>query len=152
MAGDTTPRRIADGGHPKFSPDGHAIAFSASIGGQSEVFVGSYPNDDGRVQLSADGGTDPVWAPDGHRVFYLSHGRVMVAGLSPRPKLALVSRDSLPVGFLSSRLSSASYDVAQDGKEFVTVEPEKGHTRLVIALHWGTQLAARLGTGSTAHR
>ncbi len=46
--------------YPVFSPDGRWIAYSSDESGHWEVFVRPYPGPGGRVQVSTDGGTEPL--------------------------------------------------------------------------------------------
>jgi Tol biopolymer transport system component len=48
-------------GSPKFSPDGHWVAFCSAESGKPQVYVQAYPGPGARIQVSGDGGTDPVW-------------------------------------------------------------------------------------------
>ena len=76
---DWTPRRFlpvpgsnAPGGcAPRFSPDGHWIAYTSSQeSGAYEVWVRAYPGGGQRTQVSVGGGHDAVWSPDGRELFY----------------------------------------------------------------------------------
>jgi eukaryotic-like serine/threonine-protein kinase len=143
LDGDTMPRRIGPGDSPRFSPDGHDIAYVSNETGADEVFVRAASGSGAGIQLSAGGGGEPVWSPDGHRVYYVNRGRLMVARLLPGPTLGLASRDSLFVGSGFGGFGAASYDVSRDEKRFLTVQPEERNVRLVVALNWGAELAAR---------
>ena len=69
----------------------------------------------------------------------------MVANLTPGPALGLSSRDSLFTSRDFGDFGGASYDVSRDDKSFLMVQPEERSARLVVALSWGAELAARLG-------
>ena len=58
--------------YPEVSPDGRWIAYYSNESGQPEIYVRPFPNvNAGKWQVSRDGGTRPVWAPDGRGLFYL---------------------------------------------------------------------------------
>ena len=49
----------------EISPDGRWLAYQSNASGQYEIFVRPFPNvDEGQVQISTDGGTEPLWAQD----------------------------------------------------------------------------------------
>lgn len=54
-----------DEGSPKFSRDGTWVAYSSNESGQPEVYVTPYPGPGARIQVSNDGGNDPVWRRKG---------------------------------------------------------------------------------------
>ena len=67
------------------SPDGRWVAYQGNGPAQTAVFVRPFPNaDDGRWQVSTDGGTDPRWAPDGGELFYRDADRMMVVSVENR--------------------------------------------------------------------
>ena len=68
------------------SPDGHWIAYDSNESGRSEVYVRPFPNvEEGKWQISRDGGTEPVWAPRGQELFYRNGGAMMVVGIKTEP-------------------------------------------------------------------
>jgi Tol biopolymer transport system component len=48
---------------PKFSTDGHWLAYTSDESGRWEVYVQPYPGPGGKWQISTEGGTEPVWNP-----------------------------------------------------------------------------------------
>src|SRR5436190_975889 len=50
---------------PRISPDGHWLAQSSSQSGRPEVYVRPITGS-GLHQVSAQGGAEPVWGPNGH--------------------------------------------------------------------------------------
>ena len=55
---------------PALSPDGHWLAYQSDQTGRMEVYVQAYPVLGGRVSVSLQGGTEPVWAHTGRELFY----------------------------------------------------------------------------------
>ena len=67
-----TPFREGGG---RFSPDGKWIAYTSDETGRVEVYVRRFsgePATEGRIQVSKNGGEEPVWRSDGQELFYLS--------------------------------------------------------------------------------
>ena len=71
----TDPQVLAGGpglqGGSAFSPDGNWVAYSASDDGRVQLYVEPVPNPNGvKHQITQDGGSRPVWSPDGSELFY----------------------------------------------------------------------------------
>ena len=60
-----------------------------------EVYVRPFPGPGGRVQVSTDGGENPIWAHNGREIFYLASGSLWVAGVRTDPDFAVESREEL---------------------------------------------------------
>jgi hypothetical protein len=64
---------------PSVSPDGQWIAYVSTRTGRKEVYVSPFPNSEDRFfPVSQGGGTEPVWAHNGHELFYRDGDMVMV--------------------------------------------------------------------------
>jgi len=105
----------------RFAPDSQWLAYVSDESGQDEVFVRPLDPKSAslRWQISAEGGTDPVWDPRGGRIFYRSRADVLMtvpivwADGQPQP--------SAPVPMFELYIPSATflrnaYDVAPDGR------------------------------------
>ena len=56
----------------EISPDGRYIAYQSNESGRGQIYVKPFPRvNDGRWQVSTDGGTRPVWARNGRELFYV---------------------------------------------------------------------------------
>jgi Tol biopolymer transport system component len=71
-------------GQPALSPNERWLAYSSNESGRFEVYVQPFPNvDDGKWQISINGGGGPVWGPDGRSLYYReSVNRLMVVDVS----------------------------------------------------------------------
>lgn len=136
----------------KFSPDGKWIAYVSDESGQNEVYVQQFPGPGGKLQISKDGGSFPVWAPNGEELFYINGSKMLATKISMSPKFEASSPRQL---FMSEYLSSGAnpsipnYDISSDGYHFVTVrsEQEKAPTRLHVILNWFGELKRLFPTG-----
>jgi serine/threonine-protein kinase len=152
LAGDTTARPIANSAGaienmPRLSPDGRWIAFSTNESGRDEVVVQPFPGPGGRVQVSTGGGTEPVWARDGRRLFYRGDRQLMAAVVRPGPAFAVVARDTvLADTYVYAANPHANYDVMPDGTHFVFLEPDNAG-ELIVVSNWTSVLRARMAGG-----
>ncbi len=153
---DRTPRAFKktpfDEASAKFSPDGKWVAYCSNRTGRSEVYVEPWPGPGMRVQLTSEGGTDPLFSHDGREIFYRNGDKMMVVqvsfagGFKPGPPVLLwvghyshgLSSSCGPPG-----VSSANYDVTADGQRFLMVkdkDEDAGSSSLVVVLHWADEL------------
>ncbi len=128
---------------PRFSPDGRWIAYQSDESGSNEIYVRPFPGPVGKWKISADGGTEPVWSPDGKEVFYRRGRDLMVVEVEtgdtlsvgrPRP---LFSRD-----YRLDNTGHPSYDVSPDKQSFVMIQESRDEplTEIHIVLNWFEEL------------
>ncbi len=60
-------RRVAEGRHPKWSPDGRQLAFDRLMGGVYGIYV---INNDGSGERYLGPGGGPDWSPDGRQIVF----------------------------------------------------------------------------------
>jgi serine/threonine-protein kinase len=128
----------------RVSPDGKLIAFVSTQSGQPQVYVHPLPGQGPRVQVSTNGGTEPVWHPNGKELFYRANGVLRSAQIARTPELAVTRRDSLFVDRFAGSPTIANYDVFPSGDEFVMIEPVAGTTPFVGIGNWDVDLRRRL--------
>jgi serine/threonine-protein kinase len=128
---------------PRISPDGRWLAYVSNHTGDYEVYVASFPALDRQWQISSGGGTEPVWDPRGHELYYRVGRQVLTASVTAEGGVLRVGRPKLLFeGFYNlSRLGHAHYDVAPDGQRFVMVEEDpQAFESLRLILHWDRDL------------
>jgi len=131
---------------PRISPDGRWLAYISDETGQFEVYVRPFPGRGGRLQVSAGGGLEPVWAPEGHRLIYRSGDRYMAANLTTAPTLGVADRQVLFEGQFvrtTTNISRAQYDVSPDGRRFVVLKTVAAEAEVVVVLNWINELRSR---------
>ncbi len=163
MHGDTALHVIARTGlgqaaQARPSPDGHWVAYGSSEAGNWDVYVKPFPALDTRYQVSLSGGSQPVWSPDGHRLFYNSGGRLLAATLAFDP-FTIVRRDTLMEN-VSEMLAGegqftfyhANYDVMPDGKSFVFLTAAETDAQVIMVYDWKLELKARTAAQTAVTR
>ena len=113
-----------DEGWAVASPDEKWLAFTSEETGKQEVYVSPLSGDGFKVQVSVDGGSEPVWAPSGRELFYRGRtgGQVqfMAAEVQPGAEFRVLRRTMLfDASDYEPAQPHANYDVAPDGKSFV---------------------------------
>jgi len=119
------------------SPDGRWISFVSDQSGREEVYVRDLAGERDQVLVSADGGNEPVWSPDGRELFYRETKQedpyLVAAGIGTTPALAVTGRKRLfPIGDIVGTAPHANYDVSPDGKTFVMVRSSPAARVMVI--------------------
>jgi eukaryotic-like serine/threonine-protein kinase len=134
----------------RVSPDGRWLAYVSDETGQPEVYIRPFRRQGGRTQVTAGGGGEPVWAPDGRRLFYRTAERFMAATLTTSPGLAVVRRDELFTDqFRSGDPFAPEYDVSPDGKRLAVLQPTEEVPEVVVVLNWLIELRPRLAASKS---
>lgn len=142
-------------GSPKFSPNGQWLAYCTNESGRPQVYVKEFPNG-AKIQISNDGGNDPVWRRDGRELFYRNGDRMMAVPVSAGDRFDAgrsqeLWRGPYSHGMSSScgapGLSSSNYDVSPDGQRFLMIQDEDvdktSSSNLVVVLGFSHELATR---------
>jgi serine/threonine-protein kinase len=148
LTGDTTRKVVASSKYvenqARVSPDGRWVAFVTDESGSDQVVVQPLSGPGARVQVSANGGTEPVWSRDGRRLFYRATRRFMAANVTTTPTFAVTSRDILfGDTFVTAAAPHANYDVTPDGKRLLVLEPVDD-PQILIVHNWGAEMRERL--------
>ncbi len=135
------------------SPDGRWLAYESTETGRDEIYVRPYPNvDDGKWQISTQGGINPVWARSGQEIFFVSQGRDMVvAQLFLGSDVEVEGRETLfnvnELG-LEARANYAGYDVDVDDQSLIMIQFGAGaegvENSFVLVQDWLVEARARL--------
>jgi Tol biopolymer transport system component len=126
-------------GGAQLSPDGTLIAYVSNETGRNEIFVRSFPGPNRRRQVSTDGGTQPVWNPNGKEIFYRVGDKMMAVGLSATGAALTLSQPvelfERPFAY-GAGITIPNYDVTRDGQRFLMVKDEFTAGRLRMILNW----------------
>ena len=131
---------------PMFSPNGAWVAYTSNELGQDEVFVQPYPQTGAKYRISAIGGSEPVWSPDGTGLFYRSDTRLMMVDIDPSTGFTPGNPLELFEGTYHGDTNSQGYDVHPDGDRFLMVKPVMtGRTDpIFVVLNWFEELKERV--------
>ncbi len=147
MDSDKEPRPFITSGNAPccaaFSPDGERLAYVVEEAGRLHVFVSPYANPQVKVQISEEeGGTQPVWSPDGTELFYRSGEKMMVVSLQAERAFSVGKPRVLFEGvYFSSDFIPGTqyYDISPDGERFLMIR-ERKEAQINVVLNWFEEL------------
>jgi len=126
------------------SPSGFFIAYQSDESGQKEIYVRPFPNvDDGKWQISRDGGEAPVWHPKGEELFYRNGRALEVVSIKTEPTFTAGSPAVLFTGDYLTFPGTRQYDVTPDGQRFVMIkesEEQQEAGQIHVVLNWFEEL------------
>jgi Tol biopolymer transport system component len=105
------------------SPDGHWLAYTSNETGRYEVWLEPLPRTGARYQITRDGGSHPLWLPDG-RSLYFDRGQQMF-----RLALNLAAPSSagdpivLPIKGFAQGEYRRQFELMPNGRQFLMMFP-----------------------------
>lgn len=133
----------------RFSPDGKWMAYESNESGRAEVYVEPYPRNGQRFQITKNGGSRPVWAPDLSRLFFddnSGNGRMLSVNIRTQPTFTSSEPQPLPVmGFIQPRGTyRRQWDITPDGRQFLVMfQSAPVPPQIEIVSNWFDQLRRR---------
>jgi dipeptidyl aminopeptidase/acylaminoacyl peptidase len=161
MSSDRKPRVFAqskfDEGSPRFSPDGRWIAYCSNESGRKEIYVQAYPGPGPKIQVSVDGGSDPVWKRNGGELYYRNGDKMMAVTVvtgstftASKPKLLWEAHYNQGLNSMCGAPgpTSSNYDVTADGQRFLMIQEgdeDAPATEIRVVLNWSEELKRLTG-------
>jgi len=137
------------------SPDGQWVAYVSNLSGRNEVYVRPFPQTGARrVQVSTNGGTEPLWSHGGREIFYRDgDGEMTIARMVKAPELGVEGRERLfSAGGYRTGENHRAYDVTEDDNRFVMLrqaptaaDNETVPPSLILITNWFRELLEAVG-------
>ena len=131
------------------SPDGRWLAYEANDSGRFEISVRPFPDvNSGHWQVSAAGGTRPLWTRSGRELIYVSPTGALM-GVSVAPGASWAVTRPVPVvkeGYLTMPTVDLgrNYDIAADGRFLMVkgggTDQTAAPPSITVVQHWGEEL------------
>jgi len=140
---------------PVLSPDGQWIAYVSDETGRLEVYVRSYPELEGKWQISTEDGDEPLWSHDGRRLYFRSGNRMMAVGVETDGGFRPGAVSVLFSGNYVKSIDVRNYELSPDGERFLMIKEGEADddgggppTELIVVENWFEELnrLAPLGT------
>jgi Tol biopolymer transport system component len=129
-----------------FSRDGKWIAYASNETGRSEIYVRGYPSTSAPARtISEDGGTAPLWSPDGTVLFYRNPAGSLVAVPMQAGVRAGRTQELFRVqGRFRTSGNAAAYDIERNGRRFIMVtepdNPRPVREQITVVINWLEEL------------
>ncbi len=152
LTGDRTFRPLASGPFseqmPRLSPDGRWLTYMADESGRMEIYVRPFPNEGARVQVSTDGGAEPLWDRAGRTLYFRSPRGIMASDVTTGAEFTMGDRRLVLPGNDPPDATHPSYDVMPDGKRFLVLRTTDGEDKAIIVHNWVREFRERLARGA----
>jgi Tol biopolymer transport system component len=138
---------------PQFSPDGHWLAYMSDESGRREIYVQPYPGPGAKWQISTEGGTEPVWNPNGRELFYRNGNKMMAVDVTTQPSFSVGKPRILFQGqYEPTPATFSNYDVSRDGQRFLMLKTadsaKTAPTQINVVMNWFEELKRRVPAGT----
>jgi hypothetical protein len=133
-----------------FSPDCRWLAYISDESGRYEIYVQPYPGPGAKLQISTDGGTEPVWNPRGRELFYRNGNKMMVVDVAGTQTAFIASKPRVLFDgeYLPTPATTPNYDVSPDGQRFLMIKAggagEVAPTQINVVYNWFEELKHRV--------
>lgn len=147
LTGDKTPWKYLDTPRDEYesslSPNGKWVSYLSDEAGSYQIYVRSFPEKEGKWQISNDVAEEPRWSPDGKILYYRKSSQIMAVPVTTDNTFSagvpVVILKSFPAQNVDSGIS---YDITSDGQYFVTTQPAKGvsYKNISVVLNWTDEI------------
>ena len=79
----------------RISPDGKWLVYVTDESGSNEVFVQPFPGPGARVQVSSRGGDEPLWSPNGSKIYYRDEQNIVAVTFNTNSGFQVTGRQAL---------------------------------------------------------
>ena len=133
----------------RVSPDGRYIAYTTNESGSPQIVVQSFPDlHQGKWQITAQGGTEPIWKRDGRELYYLAlDSKIMAVSVKGDPTFQPGQSTELFQTTLMPEVPPLAhrYAVSADGQRFVVASGSNapgggGSTPITAVINWTATL------------
>ncbi len=126
----------------RLSPDGRWLAYTATAGAGTEVYVQPFPGLEGRYLVSKDGGSEPLWRGDGRELFYVdSENNLVAVAVETEQAFRVVGSRTL---FQPPRIFGFRnrYVVTRDGQRFLilVLADDPSDDPITVVVNWTAEL------------
>ena len=132
------------------SPNGRWLAYASNRSGRIEVYVRPFPGVNSSLQqVSADGGTEPVWAHSGEELFYRNGAGELIAAHVTADSLFTVHRRDVLFSLAEYLPGNGrpQYDVTRDDQRFLLLRVDRtgaADDNLVLVQNFFEELKERV--------
>ena len=106
------------------SPDGKWMAYASNETGRYEVWVEPFPRTGTRYQLTRDGGSHPMWRPDGGSLYFDRDSQLFHLVVNTKDMASINKPTPLPIKGFAQAEYRRQFDLMPDGRRFLVLIPK----------------------------
>jgi Tol biopolymer transport system component len=105
------------------SPDGKWMAYASNETGRYEVWLEPFPRSGARLQLTREGGSHPLWAPDGRSLYFDREHQMFQLEVNTQNIASIGEPMPLPIKGFAQAEYRRQFDLMPDGRQFLVLFP-----------------------------
>jgi Tol biopolymer transport system component len=105
------------------SPDGKWMAYASNETGRYEVWIEPFPRTGARHQVTRDGGSHPMWLPDGQSLYFDRDHQLFRLAVNTNNMSAVVEPTPLPIKGFAQAEYRRQFDLMPNGRQFLVLVP-----------------------------
>jgi Tol biopolymer transport system component len=105
------------------SPDGEWMAYASNETGRYEVWIEPFPRTGARYQVTRDGGSHPLWLPDGQSLYFDRDHRMFQLAVNAGDMSSSIEPIPLPIEGFAQAEYRRQFDLMPDGRQFLVLFP-----------------------------
>jgi Tol biopolymer transport system component len=105
------------------SPDGKWMAYASNETGRYEVWIEPIPRTGARHQLTREGGSHPMWLPDGQALYFDRDHRLFRLAVNVRDLTARIEPTPLPITGFAQAEYRRQFDLMPGGRQLLMLFP-----------------------------
>jgi hypothetical protein len=111
------------------------------------VYVRPFPGEGARVQVSNNGGGEPMWDRTGRTLFYRAPDGITAVSVSAGTEFSVGGRTLVLATTEPADPTHQSYDVAPDGQRFLLLRRAGGEAKAVVVHNWRREVREKMQQG-----
>ena len=105
------------------SPDGRWMAYASNETGRYEVWIEPFPPTGARYQVTRNGGSHPLWLPDGQSLYFDRDHQMFRLAVNTRDLSSSIEPTPLPIKGFAQAEYRRQFDLMPDGRQFLVLFP-----------------------------
>ena len=107
------------------SPDGKWMAYASNETGRYELWIEPFPRGGARRQLTRNGGSHPLWSPDGRSLYFDRDHQMFRLNMNAADMTTLGEPTALPIKGFAQAEYRRQFDLTPDGRQFLMLFPKE---------------------------
>src|ERR1043166_8002223 len=105
------------------SPDGKWMAYASNEPGRYEIWIEPFPHTGARYQVTRDGGSHPMWLPDGRSLYFDRDHQMFRLAVNTKDLSSRADPMPLPIKGFAQAEYRRQFDLMTDGRRFLVLFP-----------------------------